>query len=72
MSAAGPRSSPVPDNLARPVADQPLTSDTDLVLKTELHTHTDLDPKDRIPHSTTQLLDRAADLGLSRHRRHAS
>jgi predicted metal-dependent phosphoesterase TrpH len=33
------------------------------VLKTELHTHTDLDPKDRIPHSTTQLLDRAADLG---------
>ena len=45
------------------MADQPLKSDTDLVLKTELHTHTDLDPKDRIPHSTTQLLDRAADLG---------
>jgi predicted metal-dependent phosphoesterase TrpH len=33
------------------------------VLKTELHVHTDLDPKDRIPHSTKQLLDRAADLG---------
>jgi predicted metal-dependent phosphoesterase TrpH len=33
------------------------------VLKTELHIHTDLDPEDRIPHSTTQLLDRAADLG---------
>jgi predicted metal-dependent phosphoesterase TrpH len=33
------------------------------VLKTELHAHTDLDPKDRIPHTTTQLLDRAADLG---------
>lgn len=33
------------------------------MLKTELHTHTDLDPQDRIPHTTTQLLDRAADLG---------
>ncbi len=33
------------------------------MLKTELHTHTDLDPQDRIPHSTTQLIDRAADLG---------
>jgi predicted metal-dependent phosphoesterase TrpH len=33
------------------------------VLKTELHTHTDLDPQDRIPHSTTRLLDRAAELG---------
>jgi predicted metal-dependent phosphoesterase TrpH len=33
------------------------------VLKTELHTHTDQDPQDRIPHTTTQLLDRAADLG---------
>ena len=44
------------------MAEQPVKSDTDLVLKAELHTHTDLDPKDRIPHSTTQLLDRAADL----------
>jgi predicted metal-dependent phosphoesterase TrpH len=33
------------------------------VLKTELHTHTDLDPQDRIPHTTWQLIDRAADLG---------
>jgi predicted metal-dependent phosphoesterase TrpH len=33
------------------------------VLKTELHTHTDQDPKDRIPHSTTALIDRAAELG---------
>jgi predicted metal-dependent phosphoesterase TrpH len=33
------------------------------VLKTELHTHTDLDPEDRIPHTTRQLIDRAADLG---------
>lgn len=33
------------------------------MLKTELHTHTDLDPQDRIPHSTIQLLDRAAELG---------
>jgi predicted metal-dependent phosphoesterase TrpH len=33
------------------------------VLKTDLHTHTDLDPQDRIPHSTIRLLDRAADLG---------
>ncbi|HYN09066.1 MAG TPA: PHP-associated domain-containing protein [Vicinamibacterales bacterium] len=33
------------------------------MLKTELHTHTDQDPQDRIPHTTTQLLDRAADLG---------
>jgi predicted metal-dependent phosphoesterase TrpH len=33
------------------------------VLKTELHAHTDLDPKDRIPHSTLQLIDRAAELG---------
>jgi predicted metal-dependent phosphoesterase TrpH len=33
------------------------------VLKTELHTHTDLDPKDRIPFTTWQLIDRAAALG---------
>lgn len=33
------------------------------MLKTELHAHTDLDPKDRIPHSTLQLIDRAAELG---------
>jgi predicted metal-dependent phosphoesterase TrpH len=33
------------------------------VLKTELHTHTDADPADRISHSTRQLVDRAAALG---------
>jgi predicted metal-dependent phosphoesterase TrpH len=33
------------------------------VLKVELHTHTADDPVDRIPHSTTELIDRAADLG---------
>ena len=33
------------------------------MLKTELHTHTSADPHDYIPHSTTDLIDRAADLG---------
>jgi predicted metal-dependent phosphoesterase TrpH len=33
------------------------------VLKLELHAHTDDDPADRIPHSTLQLIDRAAELG---------
>ena len=33
------------------------------MLKVELHTHTADDPVDRIPHSTTELIDRAADLG---------
>jgi predicted metal-dependent phosphoesterase TrpH len=33
------------------------------VLKVELHTHTADDPIDRIPHSTTELIDRAADHG---------
>lgn len=34
-----------------------------IVLKVELHAHTGLDPVDYIPHSTRQLIDRAADLG---------
>src|SRR5215213_6174429 len=33
------------------------------VLKVELHTHTADDPHDRIPYSTTQLIDRATALG---------
>jgi predicted metal-dependent phosphoesterase TrpH len=33
------------------------------MLKVELHAHTDLDPADRITHSTTDLIDRAAALG---------
>jgi predicted metal-dependent phosphoesterase TrpH len=33
------------------------------VLKVELHSHTDDDPQDRIPHTTVQLIDRAAALG---------
>ena len=33
------------------------------VLKVELHSHTADDPHDRIPYSTTQLIDRAAALG---------
>jgi predicted metal-dependent phosphoesterase TrpH len=33
------------------------------VLKVELHTHTADDPVDRIPHTTHQLIDRAAALG---------
>jgi predicted metal-dependent phosphoesterase TrpH len=33
------------------------------MLKVELHAHTDLDPADRIPHSTEQLIDHAASLG---------
>jgi predicted metal-dependent phosphoesterase TrpH len=33
------------------------------VLKVELHTHTADDPLDRIPYSTTELIDRAAGLG---------
>ena len=33
------------------------------MLKVDLHTHTADDPADRIPHSTTQLIDRAATLG---------
>jgi predicted metal-dependent phosphoesterase TrpH len=33
------------------------------MLKTELHTHTSADPHDYIPHSTTDLIDRAAGLG---------
>jgi predicted metal-dependent phosphoesterase TrpH len=34
-----------------------------IMLKVELHAHTDLDPADRIPHSTEQLIERAAALG---------
>lgn len=33
------------------------------VLKVELHTHTADDPQDRIPHTSQQLIDRAARLG---------
>ena len=33
------------------------------MLKVELHAHTDQDPLDRIPHSTADLIDRAAALG---------
>jgi predicted metal-dependent phosphoesterase TrpH len=33
------------------------------MLKTELHTHTDHDPLDRIPHGSHALIDRAAALG---------
>jgi predicted metal-dependent phosphoesterase TrpH len=33
------------------------------VLKVELHTHTSDDPHDRIPHTTIELIDRAAALG---------
>jgi predicted metal-dependent phosphoesterase TrpH len=33
------------------------------VVKLELHTHTDEDPADRIPHSTRQLIDHAASMG---------
>jgi predicted metal-dependent phosphoesterase TrpH len=35
----------------------------DAMLKVELHTHTSDDPVDRIPHTATQLIDRAAALG---------
>ena len=34
------------------------------MLKVELHAHTSDDPVDRIPHTTAQLIDRAADLGF--------
>lgn len=34
------------------------------MLKVELHTHTADDPQDRIPYTTTQLIDRAAALGF--------
>jgi len=33
------------------------------MLKVELHTHTADDPVDRIPHTTVELIDRAAALG---------
>ena len=33
------------------------------MLKVELHTHTSDDPVDRIPHTTVELIDRAASLG---------
>lgn len=36
---------------------------TNAVIKVELHTHTADDPVDVIPHSTHQLIDRAAELG---------
>jgi predicted metal-dependent phosphoesterase TrpH len=34
-----------------------------MVIKTELHAHTDADPADRIPHSVRELVDHAAGLG---------
>src|SRR5260370_38976954 len=34
-----------------------------MLLKVELHTHTSDDPIDRIPHTVTDLIDRAAALG---------
>jgi predicted metal-dependent phosphoesterase TrpH len=34
------------------------------VLKVELHTHTADDPRDRIPYTSTDLIDRAAELGF--------
>ncbi len=34
------------------------------MLKVELHAHTSDDPEDRIPHTTTDLIDRAAALGF--------
>jgi predicted metal-dependent phosphoesterase TrpH len=34
------------------------------MLKVDLHTHTDHDPLDRIPHTSRQLIDRAASLGF--------
>src|SRR6185295_9810197 len=33
------------------------------MLKVDLHIHTSDDPVDRIPHTTTDLIDRAAELG---------
>jgi predicted metal-dependent phosphoesterase TrpH len=33
------------------------------MIRVELHAHTSDDPADRIPHTTTQLIDRAAELG---------
>ena len=35
------------------------------MLKVELHAHTALDPADYIPHSTRELIDRAAELGYA-------
>ncbi len=35
----------------------------DQMLKVELHTHTADDPYDDVPHSTIELIDRAATLG---------
>jgi histidinol phosphatase-like PHP family hydrolase len=34
------------------------------MMKVELHTHTADDPADLIPHSTIELIERAADLGF--------
>ena len=35
------------------------------MLKVELHAHTSADPHDYIPHSTTELIDRASELGYN-------
>jgi predicted metal-dependent phosphoesterase TrpH len=44
--------------------DVPADTQTSM-LKAELHSHTSADPHDYIPHSTTQLIDRAAELGYN-------
>ena len=51
--------------LLRPVVPGvgPSCETADLVLKVELHAHTSDDPLDRIPYSTYDLIDRAAELG---------
>ncbi len=36
-----------------------------MILKADLHLHTSDDPRDTIPHTATELIDRAADLGFS-------
>jgi predicted metal-dependent phosphoesterase TrpH len=39
------------------------STDTAVEIKIDLHTHTADDPQDQIPHTTEQLIDRAAELG---------
>lgn len=41
----------------------PGQNDAESMLKVELHTHTNFDPLDRIPHTSRQLIDHAASLG---------
>jgi len=47
----------------RPRRQHPDQNQSPIVLKVELHAHTDQDPLDRIPHTTAELIDRAAALG---------